>query len=239
MLHKSKNKQKGFTLVEMSIVLVIIGLIISGILVGQDMVTNARINATAAQVTGLQTAINTFQQKYNGLPGDIDTVTEYITSLAGADGDADGVIDHTSGTFTDEDGYVFAIMAAANMVDGSYTDGSQANSSTPGTGYPLTKVKHGGIIVGHSSADGIPYFMIGTGAEIDWASGEGMTPAEALGIDTKLDDGVYNAGVIVVADDLNTAATAITTTACETNGGTTYDLLVDTRDCLLSYRAGF
>lgn len=61
----------GFTLIEMSIVLVIIGLIIGGILTGQDLINAASIRAQTSQIEKYQTAVHTFQNKYGYLPGDI------------------------------------------------------------------------------------------------------------------------------------------------------------------------
>jgi prepilin-type N-terminal cleavage/methylation domain-containing protein len=66
-----KDSPEGFTLIEMSIVLVIIGLIVGSVLVGQDLVRSAALNAPIAQIDKLQTAMLTFRGKYDALPGDI------------------------------------------------------------------------------------------------------------------------------------------------------------------------
>src|SRR5438477_2747635 len=66
-----RPSQQGFTLIELSIVLVIIGLIVGGILVGQDLIKAAEIRATVGQVEKYNSAVNTFRSKYNGIPGDI------------------------------------------------------------------------------------------------------------------------------------------------------------------------
>jgi len=73
MTYKSKKSQKGFTLVELAIVLVIIGLIVSGVLVGQDLIKAAELRATVRQHQEFQVAVNTFAGKYNRIPGDTDS----------------------------------------------------------------------------------------------------------------------------------------------------------------------
>lgn len=66
-----KHSQKGFTLVELSIVLVIIGLIVAGIVMGADLVGSMEARSTITQLEKYRTAVNAFQSKYNDLPGDI------------------------------------------------------------------------------------------------------------------------------------------------------------------------
>ena len=91
-----QRRRLGFTLIELSIVLVIIGLITGGILVGNDLVAAAKIRSTVSQIESYNTATRTFQLKYGGLPGDIaaDLVTQYGFSVmpnrAGTGGQGDG-----------------------------------------------------------------------------------------------------------------------------------------------------
>ncbi|MCE9507925.1 MAG: prepilin-type N-terminal cleavage/methylation domain-containing protein [Alphaproteobacteria bacterium] len=66
------RQQKGFTLVELAIVLVIIGLLIGGILKGQELMTNARATATVVQFKAVEAAMNTFLDSRGALPGDFD-----------------------------------------------------------------------------------------------------------------------------------------------------------------------
>ena len=63
--------KSGFTLIELSIVLVIIGLIVGGVLVGQDLIRAATVRAQISQIEKFNTAANTFFGKYGYLPGDI------------------------------------------------------------------------------------------------------------------------------------------------------------------------
>jgi prepilin-type N-terminal cleavage/methylation domain-containing protein len=65
------NTTGGFTLVELSIVLVIIGLIVGGILVGRDLIRASEVRSSVSQLEKLDTAVNAFRLKYEALPGDI------------------------------------------------------------------------------------------------------------------------------------------------------------------------
>ena len=65
-----KTNQKGFTLVEIAIVLVIIGLLLGGILKGQEMITQAKIKNIISDFTGISAAFHGYQDRYRALPGD-------------------------------------------------------------------------------------------------------------------------------------------------------------------------
>lgn len=71
-------KETGFTLVELAIVLTIIGLLIGGILKGQEMITNARITATIAQIQQYKAATIAFQDAYSTLPGDVPNASTRV-----------------------------------------------------------------------------------------------------------------------------------------------------------------
>jgi prepilin-type N-terminal cleavage/methylation domain-containing protein len=66
------EKPDGFTLIELSIVLVIIGLLVGGVLVGQDLIRAAYIRAQISQIEKFNTALNTFYGKYQAMPGDMN-----------------------------------------------------------------------------------------------------------------------------------------------------------------------
>src|SRR5258706_2216088 len=65
-----KNYQKGFTLVEIAIVLVIIGLLLGGILKGQEMIVQAKIKNAMADFSGISAAYHGYQDRYRAIPGD-------------------------------------------------------------------------------------------------------------------------------------------------------------------------
>ena len=92
-------KQKGFTLLELSIVIVIIGLIVAGISAGQSLVQQAKLRSLVSESGNILTAVNSFRMQYDALPGDMNTAQSYWGVYAGGfggtgvtNGDGNGVI---------------------------------------------------------------------------------------------------------------------------------------------------
>src|SRR3954453_9534199 len=90
-----KKSQRGFTLVEIAIVLVIIGLLLGGILKGQEMITQAKIKNVIADVTGVSAAMYGYQDRYRALPGDDKNADRWTSGGGGVKGNGNGVIEGT------------------------------------------------------------------------------------------------------------------------------------------------
>jgi len=78
------RKTRGFTLVEIAIVLVIVGLLLGGILKGQEMITQARIKNVIGDFSGIAAAYHGYQDRYRAIPGDDPGAARWTGATAGS-----------------------------------------------------------------------------------------------------------------------------------------------------------
>ncbi len=129
--------RSGFTLVELSVVLVIIGLLVGGILVGRDLIRTSEIRAQITQIEEIKTAANTFKLKYNELPGDISSTNASSFGFAARNGtrgwgDGNGILEGYGTvpglrTATGELCLFWVDLSAANLIKGNYKGGSETS----------------------------------------------------------------------------------------------------------------
>jgi prepilin-type N-terminal cleavage/methylation domain-containing protein len=208
-----KPHQKGFTLVEIAIVLVIIGLLLGGILKGQEMITQAKIKNVMADFSGISAAYHGYQDRYRAIPGDDPGATRWsLTPPAGA---GNGIVTGTykSATATDESRLWWEHLRRAGFVSGS---GSQQ---------PFNAVT-GMIGVQTGSAGGSPATALGGFAGLIICSAN-LPDKIAIAVDTQMDDGKIATGN--VRGQLQTApnpdiATGAAPDEYAENGTNTYTL---------------
>ena len=163
---------QGFTLIELSIVLVIIGLLVGGVLVGQDLIKAAQVRAQISQIEKFNTAVNTFYGKYGALPGDIqpNLVTQFgfkaspNRSGTTGDGDGNGELDGAyygstpyAWNQTGENLYFWEDLSAnSNLIEGTfdsdpgpYGDGC-GTSAGCSADYPPAKIGNGAFVYVYS-----------------------------------------------------------------------------------------
>jgi prepilin-type N-terminal cleavage/methylation domain-containing protein len=153
------KQQKGFTLVEIAIVLVIVGLLIGGVLKGQEMITNAKLKRMESDNAGLAAAMFSYQDRYLQLPGDDSAAFgrfDVYTAVT-ADGDGNGVVgtgadwDDVEATWTQnnfESSKFFGHLRAAGLIAG----GSGLDPTRPTNAYGgLIGLQNGSLdIAGHA-----------------------------------------------------------------------------------------
>jgi prepilin-type N-terminal cleavage/methylation domain-containing protein len=119
-LFRLRGFQQGFTLVELSIALVIIGLLAGGILVGRDLIRASEIRQTIGQKESYDAAVSAFRLKYNCLPGDCRAGTDFGLTLPACgtcNGNGNGMLSTQNGSTEDDEFKLFwAHLFAANLI---------------------------------------------------------------------------------------------------------------------------
>ena len=124
------KRPSGFTLIEIAIVLVIVGLLIGGVLAGQQLIHGARVRNLISQQDGVKAAFFGFQDRYRALPGDYNQANTNISCGTGTpcfNGNGNGRIDTGTAGTTHEEISAWAHLAGAGFINGSY---SMATSTT-------------------------------------------------------------------------------------------------------------
>jgi prepilin-type N-terminal cleavage/methylation domain-containing protein len=204
-----KSQQSGFTLVEIAIVLVIIGLLLGGILKGQELINSAKVKNLANDFRVIPTYIYAYQDKFKALPGDDSTVTTHVTGSTAATTPAasqgNGVINGNwnSATNTDESRLFWQHVRLANLAAGP----------TDPTLPEYTPKNAVGGTLGISSATTAQLQISGMSGTYQVCSA-GILGKFAKQLDIQMDDGNTQTGSLrVVADGsaLGTAAPLMTT----------------------------
>jgi prepilin-type N-terminal cleavage/methylation domain-containing protein len=283
---------KGFTLVELAIVLVIIGLLVGGVLQGQELIKQAQVRSAIGRVSEFDTALNTFRAKYRELPGDITkanafglnrprgstaSATSHNTSDTGTtndDGNGDGLLQATNtagslayANYGGEYANFWVHLSNASLIKGNYTCGTGASiamcpSATAsavlaGSHYPEISIGNGILIV---TDGGKLTYMMGLNSNFSataamttatlsttTAMNSTLTPEEAYGIDSKIDDGKPTSGgtqtVASFGGESGTTSTtgskfvSVTASTTVCNSSTDYNVGLDAKLCSLRVRA--
>ena len=187
-----KTTQKGFTLVEIAIVLVIIGLLLGGILKGQEMITQAKIKNVMADFSGISAAYHGYQDRYRRLPGDDNQAAgaagRWTDLVAATDnGDGNGVVAGAYNAGGDVESRNFWLhLRRSGFVAGTGKD-QPFNALTGMLG----------VQTGDGATPPLPALLDGAAGFVGLMMCSANLPDKiAIAVDTQMDDGLSQKGTV-------------------------------------------
>lgn len=263
MVHMKRNaSHAGFTLVELSIVLVILALIAGGVLVGKSLLDGAKVRSTLGDIEVFNSAVATFTNKYAALPGDMSDATDMwgangacpiaddTRKTATCNGNGDNAISSSTMGVNGFELYTFwQHLANAQLIEGKYS--GFENSTTNGVPYnaldtffrlwycppSASNLCDVAVVTLSQWFDADYYYML----EATNTAGTGITPVVAQQIDDKVDDGSPALGSVLgaprpdymfIGSNPPCATTAVAATAA-------YNVSINTKSCSLLFLKQF
>jgi prepilin-type N-terminal cleavage/methylation domain-containing protein len=205
-----KTKQTGFTLVEIAIVLVIVGLLLGGILKGQEMIVQAKVKNSITDFSGISAAYFGYQDRYRAIPGDDIGAGRWTTPTVATAGNGDRIL---TGLY---------VPALATNETALWWDHLRRSGFVTGSGVANPQNSFAGTI-GVQQGDGT-----GTGATAAAAVLGGFTnlimcssnlpDKVAIALDVQMDDGNANSGAVRATDATGVAPAVSTAATMSTSG---------------------
>jgi prepilin-type N-terminal cleavage/methylation domain-containing protein len=244
---------KGFTLIELAIVVVVLGILVSGIVTGQSIIRSANVNSTINDIQKMQTAMRAFELEFGSQPGDFDEAYDYWGNECGTNtdnsrhgciGDGDLCIDGSQNLVCNmgdnahigdmRRSFVHLVLSGIHPDLPYITDSRDPTNCTVGDTIPATAVGGGYIVGSEIRNNAFMYFFKPENytATSNWCIYGGysgsVTPAMLKKIDNKLDDGNGRRGRI--HSILNVLSDSYSGTDCDDADGN-FNLSNEEKSC--------
>ena len=231
-----KTSKKAFTLIELSIVLIIIGLLIVAITSGSSLIRNAKLRSITNEAKQYQVAVNSFYMKFDEYPGDFDQILPDVGGVAPVAGDNDDIIEwSTAGVNEGSNAWLQLVASkilpsdvASGMAISEMLNPARADTITPTKHFPASAENAAGWIFNAYEQNGIKtnYVQLvksfspsystasldapigATSVAVPAGEGGALTVSDAFSIDNKNDDGVRTSGDIREVFVLSSTANA-------------------------------
>ena len=226
------SKKSAFSLIELSIVLIIIGLLIAGITGGASLIKSSELRSIMGEARGYAVAVNSFFTQYDQYPGDASV---RVGNASAFDGDRDNKIEYVNDATTpmSEGLDAWFDLKDIGAIDLALTPITVANAATtakvPVTDIPGSKIKGAGWAFDYHTAS-LQNVVVLTGTTEAWVSTaakdlvnsaapatatdnlstEIISAPDAFSIDSKIDDGKANSGNVQAINNASADATACT-----------------------------
>ena len=227
------NKQDGFTLVEIAIVLVIIGVLLGGVLKGQELIKSAQVRNLIDQSSSIQAAYYGFVDRYHQIPGDMkgDAACKLIGNQVpgcpnGVGGDGSRIIDED----WKEASAVWAHLSAAGFIQGNYQGGATSEATYRDPAQAPANA-FGGLLV-LSRSDGYRSATTRSSPKLNLVLGRNLPVGIIQQLDVKVDEGQPTTGTVRATGRDSFGEIGQGDPACVTEGAPpTWDINRDSSDC--------
>jgi len=211
-----KLRQEGFTLVELAVVLVIISLLVSGIMAGEEVLETSKRTAVISTLGKYKSSYDQFSEKYYSIPGDIPDAEDVWGAANTDNGDGNGYVDSATESYL-----AWQHLGLSGFVDGRYPGSRSGTNVAPSTDIPSGPYTKSGyqILQKNDKTTSSTNYNAVTFAKVrsvDNLDNPVLVPKQAKTVDQKIDDSNPSEGQIV----------SIT-------GGDSGDVSYDEADCIV------